>query len=178
VHSIRAEIKDVRIEKNVLTINGEQKRLGLLSLSSSTKPSSLLVPAAASDEATTMSDASNSPVLPVAGGPATIGKSLTVKGEVIGSESLYIDGKVEGAINLPSGRMTVSRYAQVSADISARDVVVLGKVCGNISAIDRVDIRSEASVIGNVIAQRISVGDGACFEGGIHVGGEGKRKDG
>jgi cytoskeletal protein CcmA (bactofilin family) len=52
----------------------------------------------------------------------------------------------------------------VSADISTRDVLVLGKVCGNISATDRVDIRSEVSVVGDVIAQRISVGDGACFE--------------
>ena len=83
---------------------------------------------------------------------ATIGKSLVVKGEVTGSESLYIDGKVEGAINLPGNRVTVGRNGQVAANISAREVVVLGKVRGNINASDRVDIRSEGSLTGDVIA--------------------------
>jgi cytoskeletal protein CcmA (bactofilin family) len=92
-----------------------------------------------------------------------------VKGEVTGSESLYIDGKVEGAINLPGNRVTVGRNGQVSANISAREVVVLGKVRGNINASDRVDIRSEGSLTGDVIAQRISIEDGAFFKGGIDI---------
>jgi cytoskeletal protein CcmA (bactofilin family) len=100
---------------------------------------------------------------------ATIGKSLVVKGEVTGSESLYIDGKVEGAINLPGNRVTVGRNGQVSANISAREVVVLGKVKGNINASDRVDIRSEGALTGDVIAQRISIEDGAFFKGGIDI---------
>jgi len=100
---------------------------------------------------------------------ATIGKSLVVKGEVTGSESLYIDGKVEGAINLPGNRVTVGRNGQVSANISAREVVVLGKVKGNIDASDRVDIRSEGALTGDVIAQRISIEDGAFFKGGIDI---------
>ena len=100
---------------------------------------------------------------------ATIGKSLVVKGEVTGSESLYIDGKVEGAINLPGNRVTVGRNGQVSANISAREVVVLGKVRGNINASDRVDIRSEGALTGDVIAQRISIEDGAFFKGGIDI---------
>jgi cytoskeletal protein CcmA (bactofilin family) len=100
---------------------------------------------------------------------ATIGKSLVVKGEVSGSESLYIDGKVEGAINLPGNRVTVGRNGQVSANISAREVVVLGKVKGNINASDRVDIRSEGALTGDVIAQRISIEDGAFFKGGIDI---------
>ncbi|MGI8771875.1 MAG: bactofilin family protein [Acidobacteriaceae bacterium] len=100
---------------------------------------------------------------------ATIGKSLVVKGEVTGSESLYIDGKVEGAINLPGNRVTVGRNGQVAANISAREVVVLGKVRGNINASDRVDIRSEGSLTGDVIAQRISIEDGAFFKGGIDI---------
>jgi cytoskeletal protein CcmA (bactofilin family) len=108
---------------------------------------------------------------------ATIGKSLVVKGEVTGSESLYIDGKVEGAINLPGNRVTVGRNGQVSANITAREIVVLGKVRGNMTASDRVDIRSEGSLTGDVTAQRISIEDGAFFKGGIDIrkpGNEGK----
>jgi cytoskeletal protein CcmA (bactofilin family) len=112
---------------------------------------------------------STSPASSTAADPATIGRSLQIKGEVIGSESLYIDGNVEGAINLPDSRVTVSRDAQVSANITAREVVVFGKVSGNIYASDRVDIRSEGSLTGDVTAQRISVGDGAFFKGGIDI---------
>jgi cytoskeletal protein CcmA (bactofilin family) len=119
-----------------------------------------------------------SPASPTAADPATIGKSLQIKGEVIGSESLYIDGNVEGAINLPDSRVPVSRDAQVSANITAREVVVFGKVSGNIYASDRVDIRSEGSLTGDVTAQRISVGDGAFFKGGIDISKPGKGKDG
>ena len=103
------------------------------------------------------------------GEQATIGKSLIVKGEVSGSESLYIDGKVEGAINLPGNRVTVGRNGQVAANITAREVVVLGKVRGNIQASDRVDIRSEGSLTGDVAAARISIEDGAYFKGGIDI---------
>ena len=89
-----------------------------------------------------------------AGEQATIGKSLIIKGEVSGSESLYVDGKIEGTINLPGNRVTVGRNGQVAANILAREVVVLGKVRGNVTASDRVDIRSE---------------DGAFFKGGIDI---------
>jgi len=106
---------------------------------------------------------------PATGEQATIGKSLVIKGEVSGSESLYIDGKVEGSISLPGNRVTVGRNGQVAASISAREIVVLGKVRGNVSASDRVDIRSEGSLTGDVTAQRISIEDGAFFKGGIDI---------
>ena len=125
--------------------------------SPSTEPTRPSVPAAASHETTTTRPSGTSPASPAVADQATIGKSLVVKGEVTGSESLYIDGKVEGAINLPGNRVTVGRNGQVSANISAREVVVLGKVRGNINASDRVDIRSEGSLTGDVIAQRISI---------------------
>lgn len=96
-------------------------------------------PFAAGVETATMIPSRTSPALPTGDGPAMIAKSLEVKGEVICSDWLYIDGKVEGAISLPGGRVTVSRDAQVAANISAREVVVLGKVSGNIDASDRVD---------------------------------------
>ena len=117
-----------------------------------------------------MSPSPTSPVLPTGAGPAaTIAKSLEIKGEVICSDWLYIDGKVEGSISQPGGRVTVSRDAQVAANISAREVVVLGEVRGNIDASDRVDMRSESSLIGNVITQRISIGDGVFFEGSMEI---------
>jgi cytoskeletal protein CcmA (bactofilin family) len=100
---------------------------------------------------------------------ATIGKSLVIKGEVTGSESLYIDGRVEGSINLPGNRVTVGRNGIVAANINAREVVVLGKVKGNLTASDRVDIRNEGSLTGDVVAQRISIEDGAFFKGGIDI---------
>lgn len=103
------------------------------------------------------------------GEQATIGKSLVIKGEVTGSESLYIDGKVEGSISLPGNRVTVGRNGQVAANITAREIVVLGKVRGDVTASDRVDIRSEGSLTGNVTAQRISIEDGAFFKGGIDI---------
>ena len=112
------------------------------------------------------------------GEQATIGKSLVVKGEVSGSESLYIDGKVEGTINLPGNRVTVGRNGQVAANILAREVVVLGKVRGNVNASDRVDIRSEGSLTGDVAAARISIEDGAYFKGGIDIRKPGDGKNG
>ena len=117
-----------------------------------------------------MSPSPTSPVLPTGAGPAaTIAKSLEIKGEVICSDWLYIDGKVEGSISQPGGRVTVSRDAQVAANIAAREVVVLGKVSGNIYASDRVDIRSEGSLTGDVTAGRITIGEGAFFKGGIDI---------
>src|SRR6201984_366558 len=100
---------------------------------------------------------------------ATIGKSLVIKGEVTGSESLYIDGRVEGSINLSGNRVTIGRNGVVAANISAREIVVLGKVRGNLTASDRVDIRSDGSLPGDVIAARISIEDRAFFKGGIDI---------
>lgn len=100
---------------------------------------------------------------------ATIGKSLTIKGEITGSEMLYIDGHVEGSVSLPNNRCVVGRNGHVGANISAREVVILGKVNGNINATDRVDIRNEGSLTGDVVAQRISIEDGAYFKGGIDI---------
>src|SRR6201981_729211 len=109
---------------------------------------------------------------------ATIGKSLVIKGEVTGSESLYIDGRVEGSINLSGNRVTVGRNGVVAANINAREIVVLGKVRGNLTASDRVDIRSDGSLTGDVIAARISIEDGAFFKGGIDIrkGGQPQQK--
>ena len=115
--------------------------------------------------------------VPSAQDQATIGKSLVIKGEVAGSESLYIDGRIEGSINLPGNRVTVGRNGVVSANITAREIVVLGKVRGNMNASDRVDIRNEGSLTGDVVAQRISIEDGAFFKGGIDIRKPGQKMD-
>jgi cytoskeletal protein CcmA (bactofilin family) len=155
-----------RIETNAVTNQIHQTRPGTPSLSSSEEPTLSSVTMAAIHEPTS----SNHYPAPANGAdPATIGKSLQIKGEVIGSESLYIDGNVEGTIILPDSRVTVSRDALVSANITAREVVVLGKVSGNIYASDRVDIRSEGSLTGDVTAGRITIGEGAYFKGGIDI---------
>lgn len=100
---------------------------------------------------------------------ATIGKGLVLSGEITGSESLFIDGKVEGSINLPGNRVTVGRNGKVNASINAREIVVMGNVRGNVSATDRVDIRAEGALTGDVAAARISIEDGAYFKGGIDI---------
>jgi len=100
---------------------------------------------------------------------ATIGSSLHIKGEISGSEALYIDGRVEGKITMPASRITIGRNGKVDASIHARDVVVMGTVKGNIECSDRVDIRGEGSVTGDVSTMRISVEDGAVLKGGIEV---------
>jgi cytoskeletal protein CcmA (bactofilin family) len=109
---------------------------------------------------------------------ATIGKSLVIKGEVTGSESLYIDGRVEGSINLSGNRVTIGRNGVVAANINAREIVVLGKVRGNLTASDRVDIRSDGSLTGDVVAARISIEDGAFFKGGIDIRKAGQKANG
>ena len=104
-----------------------------------------------------------------AGEQASISKGLSIKGEITGTESLFIDGKVEGRINIPGNRVTVGKNGVVSASISAREIVVLGKLKGNVNATDRVDIRAEGALTGDVAAARISIEDGAFFKGGIDI---------
>jgi cytoskeletal protein CcmA (bactofilin family) len=118
------------------------------------------------------------PVSATTADQATIGKSLVIKGEVTGSESLYIDGRVEGSISLSGNRVTVGRNGVVSANINAREIVVLGKVRGNLTASDRVDIRSDGSLTGDVVAARISIEDGAFFKGGIDIRKAGQKANG
>jgi cytoskeletal protein CcmA (bactofilin family) len=100
---------------------------------------------------------------------ATIGRSVVIKGEVSGTESLYIDGRIEGTVNFADHRITVGRNGSVAANITAREVVILGKVQGNIQCSDRLDIRSEGALTGDVVTQRISVEDGAILKGSVQV---------
>jgi cytoskeletal protein CcmA (bactofilin family) len=100
---------------------------------------------------------------------ATIGRSLVIKGEVSGSESLYIDGRVEGTINLADNRVTIGRNGSVQANVNAKEVVVMGKLHGNVTVSDRVDIRAEGALTGDVVAHRLSIEDGAFFKGSVDL---------
>src|ERR1700687_2763954 len=100
---------------------------------------------------------------------ATIGRSLVIKGEVSGTESLYIDGRIEGTVNFAGHRVTIGDNGSVAANISGREVVILGKVQGNIQCTDRLDIRSQGSLTGEMVTQRISVEDGAILKGSVQV---------
>jgi cytoskeletal protein CcmA (bactofilin family) len=108
---------------------------------------------------------------------ATIGRSIVIKGEISGAETLYVDGRVDGSINLLENRVTIGRNGTVKGGIAAREVVVMGKVEGNLVVSDRVDIRSEGSVTGDVVAQRLSIEDGAFFKGSVDLGKSGKASD-
>jgi cytoskeletal protein CcmA (bactofilin family) len=100
---------------------------------------------------------------------AHIGKSLVIKGEVTGAESLFIDGRVEGTVSVPGHRVTVGHNGHVVANIKAKEVVIMGKVQGNVECADRLDLRSESQLSGDVITHRISVEEGAVLKGGIEV---------
>jgi len=100
---------------------------------------------------------------------ATIGKSVVVKGELSGSEDLIVDGEVEGSITLRGQSLTVGPNGRVRANIEARNVIVHGRVDGDIHATDRVDLRKSATLSGDISTARISIEDGAFFKGGIDI---------
>ena len=103
------------------------------------------------------------------GAQSTIGKTLLIKGEITGSGSVHIEGKVEGSIELPDDRVTVGRNGRVSANIAAQDIVVLGEVLGSCKASDHLNIRCDGSLYGDVVVSRISVEEGAYLTGSIDI---------
>lgn len=100
---------------------------------------------------------------------ATIGKSVVVKGQLSGSEDLYVDGEVEGSISLRGQSLTIGPNGRVRANLEARNVIVHGRVDGNINASDRVDLRKSASLTGDIATARVAIEDGAYFKGTIDI---------
>jgi cytoskeletal protein CcmA (bactofilin family) len=98
-----------------------------------------------------------------------LGASLHVKGEISDNDDLYIDGTVEGAVQLGEGKLTVGATANVAADITAREVVVCGKVKGNARAKGKIEIKRDGSVIGDLTTAQIIIEDGAYFKGSIEI---------
>ncbi len=102
-------------------------------------------------------------------GQARIGKTVVIRGEVKGSEDLIVDGHVEGIVNLAEHRLTIGPNAHVTADLSAKDVLILGRVQGNIVASGRVDLRAGSFVEGDVHALRLAIEDNAVFRGKVDL---------
>jgi cytoskeletal protein CcmA (bactofilin family) len=100
---------------------------------------------------------------------ARLGSSLHIKGTITGTEDLQIDGRVEGPISLKGHGLTIGSTAQLNSEIDAREVTVYGKVVGNLHARDRVDVKTDGSVIGDISTARISIEDGAQFKGRIEI---------
>jgi len=102
-------------------------------------------------------------------GVAVLGKSVMVKGQIISREDLTIDGEVEGTVELQENRLTVGPNGRVSASVKAREIVVLGTIHGNVEATEKIDIRKEAKLVGDIKTQRIVIEDGAYFKGSIDI---------
>ena len=103
------------------------------------------------------------------GGAAAIGKSVMVKGQIFSREDLYIDGEVEGSLEVQDHRLTVGPNGKVHANIKAREITIHGTVHGNVEAGDKVELRKEAKLLGDIITSRIVIEDGAYFKGSIDI---------
>jgi cytoskeletal protein CcmA (bactofilin family) len=110
-------------------------------------------------------------------GIARLGASLHVKGEITGNEDLAIDGSVEGLVQLEDRKLTIGASAKVTADVIAREVVVYGNVKGNLRARDRIEIKKDGSVVGDLTTARIMIEDGAYFKGSIEIDKAGDASD-
>ncbi len=103
------------------------------------------------------------------GSPARLGAGLHIKGEISGNEDLQIDGTVEGLVQLEDRKLTIGSSAKVTADVVAREVVVYGNVKGNLRGRDRIEIKKDGSVVGDLTTARIMIEDGAYFKGSIEI---------
>jgi cytoskeletal protein CcmA (bactofilin family) len=102
-------------------------------------------------------------------GLARIGKSVVIRGEVTGSEDLTVDGRLEGTVTLTESRLTIGPDADVAADLNAKDVLIMGKLQGNIVASGRVELRAGSVVEGDVQAHRLAIEDNAVFRGKVDL---------
>jgi cytoskeletal protein CcmA (bactofilin family) len=100
---------------------------------------------------------------------ATIGKSVKIVGQIFTKEDLYVDGDVEGTIESQENKVTIGPNGRVQASIRAREVIILGQVQGNVETSDKVDIRKDAKLVGDIVTSRISIEDGALFKGSIDI---------
>jgi cytoskeletal protein CcmA (bactofilin family) len=102
-------------------------------------------------------------------GPASIGKSVMIKGQIFSREDLTIDGEIDGSVELHEHRLTVGPNGKLQAGVKAREVVVLGTIHGNVEASDKIDIRKDAKLVGDIKTARIVIEDGAYFKGSIDI---------
>ena len=108
-------------------------------------------------------------VMETRGDVGHIGKSVQIRGELTGSEDLYLDGEIEGTVDLHDHSLIIGPNGRIKATITARDLIVHGKVEGNVNATGRVELRKSCTLIGDVGTQRIVIEDGAFFKGAIDI---------
>jgi cytoskeletal protein CcmA (bactofilin family) len=106
---------------------------------------------------------------PKTGDFAHIGKSVVVKGELSGSEDLYVDGNVEGSIELRNNSLTIGPNGKIKATVTAKTVVIMGKIEGAVTASDRIELKKSAIVNGDLTTQRIAIEEGAAFQGKVDI---------
>jgi cytoskeletal protein CcmA (bactofilin family) len=116
------------------------------------------------------------PKPPDIAGMILIGKSFVIKGQVSCDGDLYIDGQVEGSVDPKGNRLTIGPDGRLKANVTARAVVVLGRLEGNIQATERVDLKQSAIVVGDIVTQSISIESGAHIKGSIEVHGESSKE--
>jgi cytoskeletal protein CcmA (bactofilin family) len=121
-------------------------------------------------ETTTMSSTPTGRYEPEArGSSATIGKAVKIIGQIHSKEDLYVDGDVEGTVEAPEHRLTIGPNGTVHATVKAREVVALGSIQGNVEAAERIEIKKEAKLVGDIRTARIVIEDGAYFKGSIDI---------
>jgi len=103
------------------------------------------------------------------GGSAALGKNVTVKGQIFAREDLTIDGEVEGTVECQEHRLTIGPNARVQAGLKAREIIIHGSIQGNVDATDKIDIKKEAKLVGDIKTSRIVIEDGAYFKGSIDI---------
>ncbi len=139
------------------------------------RPTPPAPPVEAKKEATTLSSMSNMPAGRMepetsrGGGSATIGKAVKIAGQIYSREDLYVDGDVEGTIELIDHKLTIGPNGKVHAGIKARELVALGSIQGNVEASERIEIRKDAKLVGDIKTARIVIEDGAYFKGSIDI---------
>jgi cytoskeletal protein CcmA (bactofilin family) len=106
---------------------------------------------------------------PRPGGSAALGKNVTVKGQIFAREDLTIDGEVEGTVECHEHRLTIGPNARVQAGLKAREIIIQGSIQGNVDATDKIDIKKEAKLVGDIKTSRIVIEDGAYFKGSIDI---------
>lgn len=105
----------------------------------------------------------------VRSGSAALGKNVTVKGQIFAREDLTIDGEVEGTVECHEHRLTIGPNARVQAGLKAREIIIHGSIQGNVDATDKIDIKKEAKLVGDIKTSRIVIEDGAYFKGSIDI---------
>jgi cytoskeletal protein CcmA (bactofilin family) len=100
---------------------------------------------------------------------ATIGKAVKIIGQIFSKEDLYVDGDIEGTIECQDNKLTIGPNGKVQAAVRAREVIVLGQIKGNVESADRIDIRKDARLVGDIKTARIVIEDGAYFKGSIDI---------